>query len=192
MTELRRHLLPRTFDPTGSYPARIYERTRAFRVLSHAEFESFLEDRAVEVANAAFFKWRATGAMSLCLLALVAHAEATHPIPATLNDTNQKKKFLDLSARVEAAKNELNRYVRTQNHGIKEKNILRILVAIGVADSDIDPTWIGITDAWATSRGEAAHKTAKMQVQPDPQHELKTVRQILEGFRDLDALMSKL
>ncbi|MFD5238111.1 hypothetical protein [Streptomyces tendae] len=130
--------------------------------------------------------------MSTCLLALVAHVEATHPIPASLADINQKKKFLDLAARVEYAKNELNRYVRTQNHGIKEKNILRILMSIGVHEDNIDSTWIGVTDAWATSRGEAAHKGAKMQVQPDPQHELKTVRQVLEGFRVVDSVVSRL
>ncbi|WHM32763.1 hypothetical protein OH540_23030 [Streptomyces sp. BPPL-273] len=192
MTELRTHLLPREFEPTGFYAPRIYERTRAFRVLTHAEFESFIEDRAIEVANAAFKRWKANGVMSTCLLALVTHAETSHPIPGSIADLNHKKKFPDLSTRVENAKNDLNRYVRTQNHGIKEKNLLRILMSVGVQEGEIDSTWVGVTDAWATSRGEAAHKGAKMQVRPDPQHELKTVRQIREGFRAVDAVMSRL
>jgi hypothetical protein len=55
----------------------------------------------------------------------------------------------------------------------------------------MDPVWLSITETWATARGEVAHKSAKMQVRPDPQNEVKTVRQILAGFRDVDALMTK-
>ena len=52
INELRRHLLPAKFDPTGTYSPRVHERCRAFRLLVHAEFEAFIEDRVSEVVNA--------------------------------------------------------------------------------------------------------------------------------------------
>jgi len=191
ITDLEKHLIPSPFDPTGSYDDVVYEHTRAFRVLVHAEFEAFIEDRVIEVVNTAFSRWEYSGVISTSLLSVVAYKESLHAMPESLSDASQKKKYPDLKARVEAAKNEFNRYVRTQNHGIKEKNVLRLLMPIGITEKEMDPVWLSITETWATARGEVAHKSAKMQVRPDPQNEVKTVRQILAGFRDVDALMTK-
>jgi hypothetical protein len=44
--DLRDIFLPKEFDPTGSYEDDQRTRTIAFRLLAHAEIESFLEDRA--------------------------------------------------------------------------------------------------------------------------------------------------
>lgn len=189
LAQLEKYFIPSPFEPTGSYEDVTYEHTRAFRVLAHAEFESFIEDRVIEVLNEAFARWESTGVASTSLLAAVAHKETTHAIPETLNDALQKKKYPDLKARVEAAKNDFNRYVRTKNHGIKAKNILRLLMPIGFTDQDIDSVWLSATETWATARGEVAHKSAKMQVRPDPQKEVKVVQEILDGFRDIDAQM---
>ncbi|MET8556375.1 HEPN domain-containing protein [Streptomyces sp. NPDC004959] len=191
ITELEKHLIPSPFDPTGSYDDVVYEHTRAFRVLIHAEFEAFIEDRVIEVVNTAYSRWEYSGVISTSLLSVVAYKESLHAIPESLSDASQKKKYPDLKARVEAAKNEFNRYVRTKNHGIKEKNILRLLMPIGVTEDEIDPVWLNLTETWATARGEVAHSSAKMQVRPDPQNEVKTVRQLLSGFRDVDILMTR-
>ncbi|CAM5586480.1 HEPN domain-containing protein [Streptomyces griseorubiginosus] len=190
IADLEKHLIPSPFDPTGSYDDVVYELTRAFKVLVHAEFEAFIEDRVIEVVNTAFSRWEYSGVISTSLLSVVAYKESLHSMPESLSDASQKKKYPDLKARVEAAKNEFNRYVRTQNHGIKEKNILRLLMPIGITEKEIDPVWLNATETWATARGEVAHKAAKMQVRPDPQNEVKAVRQILAGFRDVDVLMT--
>ncbi|WP_158712516.1 MULTISPECIES: HEPN domain-containing protein [Streptomyces] len=189
VAELRAHLLPAAFDPTGSYDDIVYEHTRAFRVLAHAEFESFIEDRCIEVVNEAFKLWVSSGAISTSLLAVVAYKESLHAIPESLDAAGQKKKYPDLKARVEAAKNDFNRYVRTKNNGIKEKNILRMLMPLGFTEEEINSAWLSTTETWATARGDSAHKTAKMQVRPDPQHEWDTVKEILKGFQDLDGQM---
>lgn len=194
ITELRKTLLPRQFDPTGSYPERVYERTRAFRVLVHAEFESFIEDRAIEVVNSGFKDWKSTGRVAPSLLAVVAYKDSVDDVPKSLVDaSSSKKKYPNLEARVEAAKNNLNHYLRTMNNGIKEKDLLRILLSVGLTEDDIDSTWISITDSWATERGDAAHQSAvKLQVKPDPDHELKTVRTIRDGFREIDSQLSRM
>ncbi|WP_405537214.1 hypothetical protein OG787_30490 [Streptomyces sp. NBC_00075] len=190
ITDLEKYFIPSPFDPMGSYDDAVYEHTRAFRVLVHAEFEAFIEDRVIEVVNTAFSRWEYSGVISTSLLSVVAYKESQHAMPDSLSDATQKKKYPDLQARVEAGKNEFNRYVRTQNHGIKEKNILRLLLPIGITEKEIDPVWLSVTETWATARGEVAHKAAKMQVRPDPQKEVKTVKQILAGFRDVDVLMT--
>ncbi|MEU3952495.1 HEPN domain-containing protein [Streptomyces achromogenes] len=189
--ELRRCFLPKEFDPTGSYGDEVYEHTRAFRVLAHAEFESFIEDRVIEVVDNAISQWKAAGSITASLLAMMAYRESAPAIPESLSGAAARPaKFPSLAARVEAARTELHRYARNQNHGIKEKNLLRLLLPIGIQEAEIDATWLSAAEAWATARGDAAHKGAKMQVRPDPQNELKVVNLVLEGFRDLDEEMA--
>jgi hypothetical protein len=55
--ELRTIFLPTPFDPTGIYPAEQATRTLGFRLLVHAEIESFLEERARDLARAALDAW---------------------------------------------------------------------------------------------------------------------------------------
>lgn len=185
--ELRQCFLPEEFDPTGLYEDSIYEYTRAFRVLAHAEFEAFIEDRVIEVVDSAVSSWKSAGAISRSLLAIVAYRESTASIPESMSDAEAKpNKYPPLEARIDAARTEFHRYVRNQNHGIKEKNLLRLLLPIGVQETEIDSAWLSATETWATARGDAAHKGAKMQVQPDPKNELKTVNAVLEGFREVD------
>ncbi|MFE6128635.1 hypothetical protein ACFQ6Q_10240 [Streptomyces sp. NPDC056437] len=188
--ELRNYFLPQPFDPTGLYDEIVYEHTRAFRVLTHAEFESFIEDRVIEVVDEAVSEWKAGEAISIILLAALAYRESAPPIPGSVGEAASKRdKYPTLEARIEAARSDLHRYARNQNHGIKEKNLLRMLLPIGFQETEIDSTWLSATETWATARGDAAHKTAKLQVQPDPQNELKTVLLVLEGFRELDVQM---
>nr|WSW59780.1 HEPN domain-containing protein [Streptomyces sp. NBC_00998] len=187
ITELRHSFLPAEFDPTGLYEDLTYEHTRAFRVLAHAEFESFIEDRVIGLIDEAISRWQAQGEVSAVLLAAVAYRETAHPIPESLNEAaTKRKKFPTLKERVEGARSDLHRYVRNQNHGIKEKNLLRMLLPIGVDQDALDTEWLSNVDTWATARGDAAHKGAKVQVQPDPQKEKDAVERVLAGFRELD------
>lgn len=190
--ELKRNLIPRKIEPTGLYTDRVHEHARAFRVLAHAEFESFIEDRAIEVVHRAHTTWDATGQIRPCLLALMAHKEAAFDIPDKLSDvSDSSKKYPTLKARIEASKMHYSKFVRTRNHGIKEKNLLSILLPLGVTVGEIDATWLELTENWATARGKVAHSSAKTQVQIDPKIELDKVKDILEGFKGIDILLEK-
>jgi hypothetical protein len=190
ITELRQNFLPQEFDATGDYGDLVYEQTRAFRILAHAEFESYIEDRVIEIIDQAVSGWKVNGSIAQSLLSVVAYRESAFPIPESLTEAAARPaKYPALEARIEAARADMHRYARKQNHGIKEKNLLRLLLPIGLQDTDIDSGWLSATETWATARGDAAHKGAKMQVKPDPQNELKTVKVVLDGFRDLDVLM---
>lgn len=191
LVELQKSFLPSPFDPTGLYEDSVYEHTKAYRVLAHAEFESFVEERVLEVVNKSFDSWKTSGKATTALIGLVAFHEVINPLPESFADFGTKKKHRDLATCIENAKNGYNYYVRRENHGIKIKNLIKLLVPVGLTESDFDSEWLTTTEAWATARGEVAHKTAKVQVKPDPQHELKTVTKILDGFRKIDATLEQ-
>ncbi|MFJ4715660.1 HEPN domain-containing protein [Streptomyces sp. NPDC088785] len=189
--ELRQYFLPERFEPTGSYEQCVHEHARAFRVLAHAEFESFIEDRVVEVIDLAVTQWQAGSEVSSVLVAALAYRESAFSMPASLADANAKRgKYPELAERIEHTRTEIYRYARHQNHGIKERNLLRMLLPVGVLESDLNTTWLSQTDAWATERGEAAHKAGKVQVQLDPRKEFLTVSKILDGFREVDEMLA--
>ncbi|WP_329420876.1 HEPN domain-containing protein [Streptomyces sp. NBC_01268] len=192
MNELRRHLIPRTFEPTGLYSDRVYEHARAFRVLAHAEFESYIEDRAIEVVQRAHTTWDATGRVRPCLLALMSHRESKIDIPDTLSEVRDSStKYPTLKGRIEIAKKRYSTYIRRENHGIKERNLLLILLPIGISREEINSEWLETTDGWATARGEVAHTSPKVQHQINPQIELQTVNTILKGFKEIDVILDE-
>jgi HEPN superfamily RiboL-PSP-like protein len=194
LTELRRHLLPAKFDPTGSYPDRIHERARAFRLLIHAEFEAFIEDRVADILDARFAQWKQTRKTSRCLVSLAAYHEGVQirNDPTSLLQPPQKASPL-LEERMEKAKNSLRYYIKSQNNGVKEANLLRLLMPLGMESHEFDMTWLTTINSWATQRGEYAHKSwTKIQTLPDPYEELRMARLLLQGFKDLDQQLDNL
>lgn len=191
ITELRLHLLPRSLDPTGSYSDRVYERTRAFRVLVHAEFEAYIEDRTLEVLADRFRNWTVNGQISRCLVSLVAYVDSPlQPDVSPLLVPPQKPAPL-LDERVKHAWQSHQNYVRMRNHGVKEHNLLRLLIPIGLDPSQFDLVWLKSLDSWATTRGLYAHQSKiKIQTLPDPAGEIRMARELLEGFKMLDAALN--
>ncbi|MFE6897080.1 hypothetical protein ACFVFJ_09440 [Streptomyces sp. NPDC057717] len=190
ITELRHNLLPARFDPLGLYSDRVHERTRAFRVLTHAEFESFIEDRALEVVTQAHSEWKRTGRIRPSLLGLMSHWDSAPQIPDAISDLgDNSSKYPTLPARIKAAKGNYTTYIKTRNNGIKQKNLLLILLPLGVTKGEINADWLDDTESWATDRGKVAHTSAKMQVQLDPKIELSIVRKVRDGFREIDKIL---
>lgn len=193
ITDLRNYLLPAKFDPTGTYPARAHERARAFRILVHAEFEAFIEDRVSETLDSRYADWKADRKVSRCLLSLLAYHEGTQTRnePTSILNPPQKASPL-LEERMEKAKNALRYYAKGQNHGVKETNLLRLLMPLGIEAHEFDLTWLASINSWATQRGEYAHQSGtKLQALLDPQDELRTARLLQKGFKDLDRALDR-
>lgn len=184
-------MLPQRFSPTGAYSARVYDRTMAFRLLVHAEFEAYFEDRVFALCNSAYLDWQTTGARRKPIVALLAYCESPGGAPTSLLNPSAKP-AIDLNDRVTQARNGLNTYVKTRNHGVKESNLLAMLLPVGITSIDLDMTWLAAIEAWATQRGQGAHKSNRVQVKVDPQAELQTVKYLLDGVRDLDRVLDKL
>lgn len=190
--ELRRHLLPKTFDETGSYSSRVIDRARSYRLLAHAEIESCIEDVVRDVATLTYSAWEVDRRPRTSLLALVSFCgdqrpSTPHELPATLGQVTPGF----MKDRVSTARNAFARMIK-ENNGVKEKDLLRLLLPVGVQEYQLDRTWLATIDSFGSVRGDTAHQAMRAQQPPDPANELEIVRQIVEGLRDVDELLTQL
>jgi hypothetical protein len=189
ISELRRHALPAEFDQTGSYSPRKIDRVRGFRVLAHAEIESCLEDLVAETVDAAYKAWWLDQKPRTTLVSLMAFCERDFPIRDALSEDSGP----DIRDRVTAAKNEFMRWVKVENHGIREKNVLKLLLPVGIREFEIESAWLATIDGFGDNRGTTAHQSArKPQTIPDPKSELETVKAIIEGMVPIDRRLAEL
>ena len=194
LDELRRHLLPQDFDPTGKYEPDVITKTLAYRVLAHAEIEAYVEEKTWEAACSAINAFKERGTSSRILLTLLAYSGMQMELPPATIDPIQEKQRKDwanktkLMKKLEKAVNSFRRSIDL-NHGIKEENILKLLLPVGIKDVEIDELWLANINSFAEMRGLAAHSSssssrAKQQV--DPRTELERVESIIEGLSAID------
>ena len=198
---LRNILLPENFSPTGNYEdtERVCILAVSFRVLSHAEVESYLEDRAMAATDQAWKAWSKYGIATRTALSLIAYSgtEMTPP-PETLQarQPSQEKNWnekIDINSKLKSAITKYNNYIKRKNHGIKEENILAILLPIGIRPEKIDQTLLADLNNFGESRGLAAHsKTERAQQGIDPKSEYDKVLNIIKSLAELDNEIDKL
>ena len=157
LSKLRRVYLPHTFSPTGSYSDSVYEKVRAYKVLAHAEMEYYFEEVALAIAKKSYVRWKSSNKASTPLLSLVAYYEGQFSPPPNTHDGNNSDK--DLNWRIDTAYTNYNKMIRSNNHGIKEKNVLSIFLPIGVKVSDIDESMLLALENFGSERGIIAHST---------------------------------
>lgn len=184
LERLRQHFLPAQFSPTGMYGARDQDLARGYLVLVHAEIEAYCEDRSEAVARRAHERWKRNGRLGKTLRGLISFHNVQN---------RQPWKAIDRAPnRVDAA---VQSYlsVITQNHGIKEENICKMLFPIGIEIRELDNVWLATIDSFGTMRGTIAHKSVIAQQAVDPATEYtRLTNQILPGLRKLDRKISDL
>ncbi|PPK75255.1 hypothetical protein B0F87_106102 [Methylobacter tundripaludum] len=199
---LRGHLLPTPFDPTGTYDdqEKVATAALAYRVLSHAEIESYFEDRVMQAVDHARVAWENTMQVSRIILCLLAFSgkEMRSP-PDTLEAPNENKKKtwpeqVDIAKRLSPLIANFSYYVRKENHGIKEKNLLSLLLPIGVNHSRLDPTFLADMDSFGALRGATAHSSRSTSVRQavDPAEEWKRIEALMSGIESVDTLIDSL
>lgn len=187
---LRTRFLPADFSPTGEYSEEERDFALGYRVLVHAEIEAYLEDVCIETLGVCVTKWELDRKPRRTTEALLAYAEIAQPAtPDTHADARLDR---PIRARVSAAKDAYVNKVRRTNHGIREQNILQLLLPVGVAEHELDPVWIGTLDAFGGRRGDTSHSAVSAQQPPSPSEELASVEQILSGLETVDALLGQL
>ncbi len=179
MTVLRHHLLPAEFSPTGSYSDRVLDRTRSYRVLVCAECEAFLEERCLGVVTAAIRNWKIDKQARHTLMALLARCGPDADSNLALRDC------------IGQAGSSYHHLIRA-NHGIRESNLISVLQPVGIELPDLNPTWLATVDSFGVARGEVAHRSIGAQKPIDPLNELTIVKQVRDGFGELDRLLNKL
>lgn len=200
LSRLKKLLLPGKFNPTGSYPDRVFSKTLSYRVLVHAEIEEYIEERVWELAVNSNNALIARGTVNRVIASILAFSGQTFEEPpdslAPHGNTpvavwNQK---VLLEEKVQFALNAFA-HRKNQNHGIVEKNIIDLLLTVGVKPSDIDPVWLASMEAFGRARGLVAHRSAvyyRTINLPDPRSEYQTVKTLLSGLRDLDLVLNQL
>lgn len=189
-------MLPSKFSPTGDYSDRQLDRVRGYRLLAHAEIEAFVEDITFEAAQKSVSKWINTKKVSNSLFCLMAHYhrgfgvegdEETVPFPASSRPKVKEaiKELVDL-AMLQYHK------IQADNNGVREKNLYRLILPVGVCKDELDPLWITNLNEFSKRRGDVAHKAVKAQQQIDPRSELEIVKDLLIGLKLLDKLVSEL
>ncbi len=192
LNELRHHMLPAKFSPTGDYSDRQLDRTRGYRVLVHAEIESYLEDVAREAVTQAIQKWKNNKKPSTILLAFL----AAYHSGWNSNDDRENEEIVRLAKARSRVKDSINeaidiaqkQYITNvrDNHGVKEKNFKRLIIPLGIEIDELDGTWLTNLDNFGASRGETAHKTKRATGQINPEDEYKTVQSLVKGLKELD------
>ena len=193
LTELRRTFLPIAFAPTGSYPAEQVDKTRAYRLLCHAEVEAYLEDISLATVIKACDRWGASRRVSRTLIALITYS-GTAPARMLDVESNSLRTQREIDTAVQGAKEQFSRLAKVTNHGIRAADVRRLLFPAGVGEYDFDPLWLIEIDRFGVNRGETAHTAARAATVaiPDPQTEYQTITTILSGLERMDRRLAKL
>jgi hypothetical protein len=193
---LRRLLLPSKFSPTGSYrdALRVTTRALSFRVLAHAELETYLEDRVLEVATTALQAWEAQKFVSIVTFHLIGFSGRTVELPPEALFTTDQNKTKDwapkttIDSRFSKCVSEFYKRVQFENHGVKEKNIMGMFVPIGFNMTKCDSLFLQTMSTFGEARGAVAHTSGKSHVQKavDPRDEYANLLKILASLEPID------
>lgn len=163
----------------------------AYKLLAHAEFESYFEDIGREIALKAIVAWKKDGRVSLTLLCLIAFQERMmEPPPPSLsppqpNLAGKWKEKLYYQQKIQQAVDNYNTAV-AKNHGIKEGNILNILLPVGLNPDKLDPLSLTNFSNFGQDRGKIAHSSTQLASMLNPADERSIVNSLLEAVEEID------
>ena len=186
--ELKKAFLPKQLSPTGNYSDLTYERVAAYILLIHAALEYYFEQVALSIAKDSMTKWNTEKKATKTVVALISYSPIKHSaIPETTND---QRAVQDLDFRVKEAYTNYNNYIRSQNHGIKETNILSIFLPIGLTIAEIDNNMLAELNSFGIDRGTIAHTTKARQQIPPEDAETKIIL-IMSLVKNFDEMLCK-
>ncbi|MCH8542142.1 MAG: hypothetical protein LAT61_01105 [Alcanivorax sp.] len=190
--ELRLHLLPVNFSPTGDYTDKQQDRARGYRLLVHAEIESYLEDVSRETVTQAIHDWKKSNKPSNIIVSFLAAYHSSWSVTEEIKNeeiiqiAKSRKSARDSVVEViDLAQKQFTQKLKG-NHGIKEKNFKTLIIPTGIDIGSLDQTWLTNIDSFGTKRGEVAHKAKRTQGTINPKDEFESVQALLNGIEDLD------
>jgi hypothetical protein len=198
LNRLKKQFIPK-IKPGHFYSPRQLALTLAYRVLAHAEIEAYLEDRVWEAALNAKNNWDSQGKTCCTLICLLAFSGQMMELPPdTLSPTKPAKKIPDekikINKKIDLAINSFKRII-DQNHGIKEANILSLLLPIGINPENLNIFWLATMNTFGEDRGVAVHTSATSPTTIrvlNPINELQRVEQIIQELLKVDELINDL
>ena len=187
-------MLPK-IEPTGAYTDDEIDRTLAYRVLVHAELEACIEQLVVQTLTRSEQNWQSDSMPRASLLALVAYRDGQlSPQPKSiLYPGSEQKPSPTLRERVKQARVDVCNKINNSNNGIREPNILGMLIPAGIGAYQLERDWLEVIDRFGERRGFTAHNgRVGMKNLPDPKVEREDTNKIVCGLRKIDALLTGL
>ncbi|HBX5730756.1 hypothetical protein I4178_25570 [Klebsiella pneumoniae] len=198
LDELRRHLLPAEFSPIGEYDPVQLDMAKGYRLLTHAEFESYLEDISKDTVLYALQQWSRNKTPSKTIVSFLAAYHSCWSV----GDEQSNQELIELSRGRTNPKDSLREIMNiaskqfmdriSSNHGIKAKNFKSLILPTGVDIDELEPQMLPKLDSFGSKRGEIAHLSAKVNQQINPKDELDDVNFILTCFRELDEKLTEI
>lgn len=189
---IRNALLPEEFNPTGEYRDAkvVHLRTASFLFLCHAEIESYIEEIALGLHQETWQLWQTYRWPSHGLTCLLGFSEvATSLPPEGLAATGSS--YSEVAVPLEKANNAW-RFAHRYNNGVKEKDILRLLLPIGIPASVLDQTLLNDLNSFGSARGDIAHRSPTSVTNLlDPQTEFASVNLLVDALQPLDEFIHR-
>jgi hypothetical protein len=182
LVELEDHLITKEFSEVGDYEEHVKDKARGYRLLAHAEVESYLEDVVIQIADKTLAKWQESNVGSKELISILASLkndpEVAEKRMAALKTTEQVVNFSFVLLKQRIVK----------NNGIKEKDVKALMGPIGVDVEALIPELLPLLDSFGTKRGEVAHSTS-LRKEINPKDEVADVKNIYGYLEKLDENM---
>ena len=155
------------------------------------EIEAYIEDRAQELLlDTAWRYWKKSRIPSEVVVSLLAFSDvAISRPPNSLGGGPNKKAYDDVGIPLQKA---YNIWLKSHkdNHGIKEANVLSLLLPLGIQHTKFDTTLLADLSSYGSARGDVAHRSHyKIQVFADPKIEHETAFNLITDLVKLDALI---
>jgi hypothetical protein len=186
--KLRLTLITKTVTNNSTSATSQY-RLRSYRLLSHAEIEHFIENKVLSKISIEKRKWQTKGIVTNCLANLLAYHKVEYPnVSSRLADISTKN---DISFRVGLVIANFETRVK-RNNGIKEVDIIPMLISIGIDYTKISQTLLNNLSSFGHNRGNTAHNSSKVQQLINPSDEMNMVQHIISELRDVDKLIDQI
>ncbi|WP_214684811.1 HEPN domain-containing protein [Exiguobacterium sp. s155] len=150
---------------------------RGYRLLCHAEIESYIEEKALTLLNYSREIWRKSSEVNIVIVSLLANFRFIENKNGQQNMTTTTKIYKIFKEFEGVIEN---------NHGIKQKNIFNLFIPLGIEENEFDPAWLSTMDTYGSKRGETAHSSFQTQQPIDLSTEKSSLLIILSGLLYLD------
>lgn len=138
-------------DPLSPPTGKEEDMIRAMIVLSHAEFEAYIENLAKNLIETAENKWKSDKIANKNLAALFINSDKL-----VNDDEHREMTYLTFSYKKII---EYKEWLKARNHGIKSKNIQNIYCPLGYDLDDFDAAFLNELDSFGSDRGRIAHSS---------------------------------
>lgn len=159
----------------------------SFKLLAHAEFETFIETRIRDTLRRSLEKWKSdrqvTKALFGFLLRWYPWFEKDKNLFASPQPLQKITELLEASLRKATAEID-------ENNGIKREGFSRLCFSAGILVNDLSPILLAALESYGRSRGDVAHNAiGKVRTLNGPRIEANDAKQIVDLLDQFDELL---